>query len=90
MVADMSYKTCSSVINSWEEVRLIKNYEEILGIELFANFFDQEPAAKRIFGFRESQSTKELIESRRFTKHAAYFVQMVSRCTCGLADQEEK
>jgi hypothetical protein len=78
MVADMSYKTCSSVLDSWEEVRRIEKYEEKVGVELFAKFFELEPEAKRIFGFRESQSTEELMGSRRFTKHAAYFIQMVS------------
>jgi hypothetical protein len=80
MVADMSYKTCSSVIDSWEEVRRIEKYEEKVGVELFVKFFELEPEAKRIFGFRGTQSTEEMRESRRFTKHAAYFIQMVRRC----------
>jgi hypothetical protein len=79
MVADMSYKTCSSVIDSWEEVRRIEKYEEKVGVELFVKFFELEPEAKRIFGFRGTQSTEEMRESRRFTKHAAYFIQMVRR-----------
>jgi hypothetical protein len=35
MVADMSYSTVSSVIDSWERVRRTPNYEEIVGVELF-------------------------------------------------------
>jgi hypothetical protein len=38
-----------------------------------------EPEAKRVFGFRNTQSEEELIKSRRFTKHAAYFIQMIDK-----------
>jgi hypothetical protein len=35
MVADMSYSTVSSVLNSWELVRRTPNYEEVVGVQLF-------------------------------------------------------
>jgi hypothetical protein len=35
MVADMSYTTVSNVIDSWESVRRIANYEEVVGVKLF-------------------------------------------------------
>lgn len=74
MVAEMSYSTVSSVIDSWEMVRRMDNYEEVVGCKLFERFFDLEPEAKRIFGFRNSQAKEEMIASRRFSKHASYFI----------------
>jgi hypothetical protein len=35
MVADMSYTTVSRVVDSWELMRRIDNYEEIAGVKLF-------------------------------------------------------
>jgi hypothetical protein len=35
MVADMSYSTVSGVIDSWEDVRRVDEYEEKVGVELF-------------------------------------------------------
>jgi hypothetical protein len=35
MVADMSYSTVSEVIDSWEEVRRLKDYEQLTGVTLF-------------------------------------------------------
>ncbi|KAG7341030.1 globin-like protein [Nitzschia inconspicua] len=79
MVVDMSYKTCCSVIDSWEQIRNIENYEDKVGTKLFIKFFDLEPEARRIFGFRERHSLEDLVKSRRFYKHAAYFIQMLDK-----------
>ena len=38
MVADMSYSTVSSVIDSWEEIRRLPNYEEKTGVDLFVKW----------------------------------------------------
>jgi hypothetical protein len=35
MVSDMSYSTVSDVIDSWEEIRRLPNYEEKTGVALF-------------------------------------------------------
>jgi hypothetical protein len=35
MVQEMRYCTISDVIESWEQLRRIKNYEEIAGLKLF-------------------------------------------------------
>jgi len=35
MVADMSYDTVSNVIDSWEQVRRLDNYAEVVGTKLF-------------------------------------------------------
>mmetsp|Transcript_3787 Transcript_3787/g.5953 ORF Transcript_3787/g.5953 Transcript_3787/m.5953 type:complete len:158 (+) Transcript_3787:152-625(+) len=79
MVADMSYSTVSNVIDSWEAVRRTDNYEQEVGTKLFVKFFALEPEAKAIFGFRDNQSDEQLIKSRRFLKHASYFIQMIDK-----------
>ena len=38
MVADMSYSTVSNVIDSWEEVRRLKDYEKVVGVTLFTKY----------------------------------------------------
>jgi hypothetical protein len=35
MVADMSYSTVSCVLDTWESIRRIPNYEEKTGVLLF-------------------------------------------------------
>lgn len=35
MVAEMSYVTVSNVIDTWEKVRSIPNYEQVIGSKLF-------------------------------------------------------
>ena len=35
MVADMSFRTVSYIIDSWEEVRRVDGYEEKVGVDLF-------------------------------------------------------
>jgi hypothetical protein len=35
MVADMSYVAVSTVVESWEEIRRMENYEEVAGVKLF-------------------------------------------------------
>jgi hypothetical protein len=35
MVAEMSYNTVSQVLDSWEKVRRVSNYEEKVGTQLF-------------------------------------------------------
>eukprot|EP00529_Nitzschia_sp_RCC80_P036186 CAMPEP_0113482334 /NCGR_PEP_ID=MMETSP0014_2-20120614/22864_1 /TAXON_ID=2857 /ORGANISM="Nitzschia sp." /LENGTH=157 /DNA_ID=CAMNT_0000375845 /DNA_START=88 /DNA_END=561 /DNA_ORIENTATION=- /assembly_acc=CAM_ASM_000159 len=79
MVADMSYSTVSDVIDTWEAVRRTDKYEVEVGTALFKKFFALEPEAKAIFGFKKTQSDEELAKSKRFTKHAAYFIQMIDK-----------
>lgn len=76
----MSYSTVSSVIDSWEEIRRLPNYEENTGVMLFSKLFELEPEAKAIFGFRKTTDVNaELAKSPRFTKHAKYFIQMIDK-----------
>ncbi|NJN53913.1 MAG: hypothetical protein HC804_03645 [Anaerolineae bacterium] len=70
MVAEMSYQTCSTVIDSWERVRNLENYQATVGAVLFAKLFELEPDARRIFGFRASQSMEEMKQSLRIIEQA--------------------
>eukprot|EP00980_Cylindrotheca_fusiformis_P029475 scaffold23479_cov143-Cylindrotheca_fusiformis.AAC.25 len=81
MVAEMSYSTVSSVIDTWEQVRRVPNYSRVIGTLLFQKFFAMEPGAKRVFGFREDMDmhSEDVVKSRRFIKHATFFVQMIDR-----------
>ena len=79
MVRELSYTTISHVLDSWEEVRRIKNFEETVGTILFQNLFKKSPQAKVLFGFPINIDTDshELLTSKRFLMHAAYLVQML-------------
>eukprot|EP00934_Nitzschia_sp_Nitz4_P008672 Nitzschia sp. Nitz4//scaffold19_size178191//46688//47298//NITZ4_001964-RA/size178191-augustus-gene-0.47-mRNA-1//1//CDS//3329540640//8662//frame0 len=80
MVADMSYSTVSSVIDSWEEIRRLPDHEEKTGCALFLKLFELEPDARTIFGFeKDTEMTPEMVKSPRFVKHAKYFIQMIDK-----------
>ena len=38
MVQELSYNTTSYVVDSWEQVRRMKNYEEVAGAILFQRY----------------------------------------------------
>jgi hypothetical protein len=35
MVQELSYTVTNSVLESWEQMRRIKNYEQVAGVKLF-------------------------------------------------------
>lgn len=67
------------MIDSWEHLRRVKNYEEVAGSLLFQRLFERQPAAKVLFGFPIDIDPKspELISSKRFLMHASYLIQML-------------
>jgi len=76
----MSYTTVSSVIDNWEEIRRLPDYEQKTGVLLFQKLFELEPDAKVIFGFqKDADVNTELTKSARFIKHAKYFIQMIDK-----------
>eukprot|EP00980_Cylindrotheca_fusiformis_P003632 scaffold814_cov100-Cylindrotheca_fusiformis.AAC.14 len=87
----MSYATVSNVIETWELIRRIPNYEEIVGTRLFQRFFNLEPGAKIIFGFPEDMdpNSSEVMKSTRFVKHAKYFIQMIDKALNMLGPEED-
>mmetsp|Transcript_26215 Transcript_26215/g.61688 ORF Transcript_26215/g.61688 Transcript_26215/m.61688 type:complete len:163 (+) Transcript_26215:76-564(+) len=78
MVYELNYGTLSLVIETWELVRRIPNYGKVAGVILYQKFFKDCPKAKALFGFPPDadMDDKELLESNRFTTHAAYMIQM--------------
>uniref|UniRef100_A0A7R9ZQC7 Globin domain-containing protein n=1 Tax=Craspedostauros australis TaxID=1486917 RepID=A0A7R9ZQC7_9STRA len=81
MVADMSYHTVANVIESWELIRRMPNYEQRIGTALFQKLFAMEPESKVIFGFQKDMDPKSdlVVSSPRFVKHAQYFIQMIDK-----------
>jgi hypothetical protein len=69
----------SLVIESWEELRRIPNYEEKAGVILFKQLFLDCQPAKVLFGFPANVDVEssEVLESKRFKMHAAYMIQML-------------
>jgi hemoglobin-like flavoprotein len=79
MVNEMSYSTISIVIENWEGLRQVKNYEEVAGSILFQRLFTKCPQAKVVFGFPldADPTSSELTSSKRFKMHSSYFIQML-------------
>ena len=79
MVLELRYTTISLVIETWEQLRRVKNYEEVAGSILFQKLFEKCPQAKVLFGFPIDidPKSKELITSKRFLMHASYLIQML-------------
>eukprot|EP00526_Cylindrotheca_closterium_P023274 CAMPEP_0113647460 /NCGR_PEP_ID=MMETSP0017_2-20120614/25120_1 /TAXON_ID=2856 /ORGANISM="Cylindrotheca closterium" /LENGTH=169 /DNA_ID=CAMNT_0000559513 /DNA_START=173 /DNA_END=682 /DNA_ORIENTATION=+ /assembly_acc=CAM_ASM_000147 len=74
---ELSFSTVSSVLDSWEKLRVHPNYEETVGIQLFKNFLTLQPNAKLALGLPRdlditSRGTME--GNRRFAKKASYFM----------------
>lgn len=76
---DLNYETIALVIESWEELRRIPNYEEVAGSVLFLRFFEKCPKAKVLFGYPADMAfdSNEIKTSRRFLMHASYMIQMI-------------
>lgn len=79
MVKEIDYSTIAYVIESWEQLKRTKNYEETAGKILFQALFEKCPQAKPLFGFPIDidPTSKELLASRRFKMHAIYMIQML-------------
>lgn len=79
MVHELSYNTISEVLESWEALRRIENYEEQAGLLLFRKLFDKCPQAKLLFGFPIDLDVHSdaIKDSKRFKAHAMYLIQMI-------------
>eukprot|EP00934_Nitzschia_sp_Nitz4_P002095 Nitzschia sp. Nitz4//scaffold1_size375055//215890//216425//NITZ4_000286-RA/size375055-augustus-gene-0.680-mRNA-1//1//CDS//3329541075//2095//frame0 len=86
MVSDLSFTTVSVIIDSWEAIRRMNNYEDVAGLEIFKAFFDLAPEAKTIFAFGQNE---DLYESKRFRSHARFFVGMIDKSLSLLGPDEE-
>jgi len=48
---EWSYSTVSNVLDSWERIRRIEDYEQVVGVQLFQKFLTLQPKAKLALGF---------------------------------------
>ncbi|GAX26782.1 hypothetical protein FisN_9Lh047 [Fistulifera solaris] len=78
-MSELSYNTTSSVIESWERLKRIKNYQEVAGVTVFQRLFEKCPQARVLFGFPIDIDTNssELLQSKRFLTHAAHMMDMM-------------
>ena len=77
----MDYKTVTSVMESWEKVRRMNDYLDVVGPKLYTKFFTLEPEAMPVLGFPKTMDpTCEKIQSSgRFRAHSKFFVQLLDR-----------
>ncbi|CAJ1964584.1 unnamed protein product [Cylindrotheca closterium] len=87
----MSFSTINNVIETWETIRRMPEWEKEVGVGLFAKFFKMEPEAKTIFGFREDLDVTDykVLISPRFVAHAMQFVTMIDRALNMLGPSDE-
>ena len=66
-------------MDTWEQLRRIKNHEEVAGSKLFQELFVKCPQAKILFGFPIDVDvhSPEVLSSKRFLMHASYLIQMI-------------
>jgi hemoglobin-like flavoprotein len=71
--------TMSHVMDTWELMRRVKNYEQVAGAKLFQKLFNKCPAAKVLFGFPVDidANSLEVLTSKRFLMHASYLISMI-------------
>jgi len=73
MVSELSFSTYSEVMNSWQRVRRVKDFDKTLGVLVFSKFFSKHPDATKIFGIEEEG--EELVDtSASFVPQATKFV----------------
>lgn len=88
---NLNYETIALVIESWEDLRRIPNYEEIAGAVLFLRFFEKCPKAKVLFGYPADMAfnSNEIVTSKRFLMHASYMIQMIDTAISMLGPDSE-
>ena len=81
MSLELEYATLFQVIDSWEQLRRLPDYEATAGIILFTHLFVKCPPAKVLFGFPLDLDPKSdrMKSSRRFQQHAKYMIEMLDR-----------
>lgn len=71
MVSLLNYSTYSEVMDSWERIRRVQNYDKTLGVIVFQKFISIHPSATQELGLGEEE---EYVNSGSFKKHAKKFV----------------
>jgi hypothetical protein len=75
---DLSYNTINLVVDSYDQLRLIENYQSVAGVVLMQRLFEKVPQTKKIFGFPldTDPKSKDVIESNRFRIHSELLMGM--------------
>ena len=74
-LATMSYASTMNVIDSWEQIRKMENYQQVMGVKLFQKFFELSPEALPVFAFgRDSADAKEFYQSPQLVRHAKLYI----------------
>jgi len=73
MVAELSFTTYSDVMDSWERIRRVKDFDKTLGMIVFKKFFSRCPDAVSIYGYDQCER-EEILKGDTFEKHAKKFV----------------
>ncbi|CAB9507130.1 Globin [Seminavis robusta] len=88
---EMEYETIQNVIDSWELLRRIPNYDVEAGTLLFTHLFEKCPPAMVLFGFPKDMdpTCEKLKKSKRFVSHAKNMVAMLDRALAMLGPDAE-
>jgi len=60
---EWSYSTVSNVLDSWERIRRIEDYEQVVGVQLFQKFLTLQPKAKLVLGFPNDLDTTASLQN---------------------------
>eukprot|EP00529_Nitzschia_sp_RCC80_P022249 CAMPEP_0113507866 /NCGR_PEP_ID=MMETSP0014_2-20120614/36697_1 /TAXON_ID=2857 /ORGANISM="Nitzschia sp." /LENGTH=480 /DNA_ID=CAMNT_0000403511 /DNA_START=389 /DNA_END=1827 /DNA_ORIENTATION=- /assembly_acc=CAM_ASM_000159 len=80
------------VINSWEKLTKIDDYESKGGVLLFQHLFELCPEAKILFGFPEDidPHSDKLLENKRFLAHASFLLSMIGKTVKMIGQDDDK
>ncbi|CAB9514324.1 Involved in oxygen transport in the brain. Hexacoordinate globin [Seminavis robusta] len=89
--SDLDFATIHDVINSWERLRQLKDYDVEAGTLLFSHMFDKCPRTKVLFGFPLDMATDHdsLLSNRRFKAHSKYMISMLGKALNMLGPDDE-
>lgn len=90
-LSDLNYDAMFQVIDSWERLRRVDDFEKYAGTILFQRLFTKCPNIKALFGFPVSMDPKSetLLKSKRFLTHATYMIQMLDKALSMLGPDVE-
>mmetsp|Transcript_5730 Transcript_5730/g.11149 ORF Transcript_5730/g.11149 Transcript_5730/m.11149 type:complete len:158 (+) Transcript_5730:56-529(+) len=75
---EISYNTLALVLDSWEQIRRMKNFEEEAGVILYQRLFNLHPEVRALFGLSSLEiNSDNLKTSKRFRTQAKYMIQML-------------
>jgi len=81
----------NKVLEDWDKVRALPEWDKQAGKVLFQNLFEKCPEAKPLFGFsmRVNPRSDNIMKSNRFAKHSKFLIKMVDKTVMMLAAESE-